>query len=214
MQAVKFTLSGSYKDAEGKLRNYDGIKCIVPTSEEDVAYLHVRGRYLPTKIINDKRYEYSPERVREVFVDDVEKIDAEFSFFGKDVKEMSQDELQDMASYYDLRRIPLPRGAGLREMRFIAYQQYMSEILKTPLPRDVTASALNELDPLVVKKPTASRKSAPKVLSLQELLDIEKSKSGDDNLTLEQLKGIAKKHNISHSPNIGYDALYAKLFNS
>lgn len=211
MKAVKFTVSGSYADSEKKIYDFESISIVVPTSEEDVGFMHLRSRYLAKAISEDKRYPRSVDRIREVFIDDLEHVDEKFSFFGKDIRTMDSADLQDLATYYDLRRIPLPRTAGIRSIRFIAYREYSASILRKPLPKEVDEQMMPTLPELLVNRPESNRAPAPVKLSLQAELDIAKSQSELQNVTLEQLREIAKKRGVVHAPNIGFDTLMNKL---
>lgn len=242
MKALQVTISGSYRDAKNEVVDVEPITGLVPLSEEEVAKMHVRGRHAVLWIVNakdakgEKVYKKRLDDVRQIFIDNIEVVELEepFSYIGKDIKEMSYEELQDLALAKDLRRIPRPKevsGVDLREMRSKAYMDYAAKILgmddslkidpKRPLPveqrinPDMEGYNFAKLPPIVVDGGT--RIDNQKKLTNEDILALEErqtnltSKPGS-NLSLDDLKGIAKEKNIPFHPSIGYDSLYAKIF--
>lgn len=223
MKALKVTVSGSYRTANKEVVDFENVTGVIPAVDEELAEMHVRSRYALTWVKNavdekkEKLYKPRIARMRQVFVDDIEEVQADFSFVNKDIKEMSYEELQDLATLKDLRRIPLPKessGISLREMREIAYLQYAKEILRKDYgDKDQDFDYANE-PPLIVEG--GARKDKSKKITNEEMIEQEQQNSSlsapKNTLTLDDLKGIAKQKGISHSNNIGFDALYAKLY--
>lgn len=211
MKATKLILSGSYKDSLKNVIDFENIEVVLPTTEEDIAFLHVRNRYLPSVIAADKKFDKAVDRIRQVFLEGSEKVEQEFSFFGKDIKEMASSELQDLATFYDFRKVPLPRTASLRSIRFTAYAEYRARIQRAPLPKEIDENMFADLEPLKAVHKMAERSKAPQTMTIEDMIKLEESKALDASLTLDQLKDIATKKNIPFAPNIGYDTLRAKL---
>lgn len=238
---LEVTISGSYKGTKETF-DFDNVKGIIPVVAEDLATMHVQGRYAAPWIKAAKKKDGSPmyperiEHMRQVFVDSIKEIEAdELSYIGKDIKEMSYEELQDLATAKDLRRIPLPKelsGASIREMRQQAYWEYGAQVLgmddnqklneKRPIAVERRINPMTEgynfakLPPMIVSDGVARRDMTQKVTN-EDMIEIEQnakklSETPKSQLTLDDLKGIAKQKSIAHSPNIGFDALYAKIF--
>ena len=149
--ALKITISGSYKKTgDGEIVDFDNIVGIMPLVDEEFAIAAARKRYAYSWIKNalnangEKKYEKPIEHIRQVYIDDIEEIYHEFTYFGKGIKEMSDQELQDLAVEKNLREIPLPRrqsGLGMKEIRQAAYLIYEKRVLN--FERDMSDRAQN-----------------------------------------------------------------------
>ena len=224
-KALKVTVSGSYRTANKEIVDFENLSGLLPVVDEDLAAMHVQTRYVPTWLRNavDKKgeriYTKRIEDVRQVFIDEIEKVNAgEFSYVGKDIKNLEYQELQDLATAKDLRRIPLPKelsGVSLREMRQMAYVDYSDKVLKKFIDHNEEGFNFSKLPPLIIDG-DARRETSQKITN-EEILDQEQkvmdvSSTPKSTLTIDDLKGIAKQKGISHHPNIGFDALYAKIY--
>lgn len=239
MKALEVTVSGSYKTANGDVIDFEDVKGIIPYVDEELAKMHVRRRYASewvreAKDATDKKtYPNRIDRMRQVFVDDIQETNYDFSYLGKDIKKMSYEELQDLATVKDLRTVPLPKktsGVDIREMREKVYLEYSAKVLKkiidTKYPEPAYSSKQGnrvvfdfaKLPPLVVESPEARLETSKKMTN-EEILDIE-MKSRDlnstpkDDLTLDDLKGIANQKGIEYHHKIGFDKLYNLLLGS
>jgi len=150
MKAYKVIISGSYATSSDELIDYENVKGIVPFNENpDIIKKHIRNRYaiswIKTAIKKDKEYSKRDRvhRLREVYIDSLEEIEHNFSFVGKDIKEMTFEELQDLATFEDWNNIPLTKGT-IREQRMLAYKEFAQKIKKT-----VEGNDLFSLDPLI-----------------------------------------------------------------
>jgi len=226
MKALKVVISGSYRNSKQEIFDFENVSGVIPFAEADVAAMHIRGRYAVVwvKAATDKDgKKLYPERIesmRQVFIDKIEPVEADLSFSGKDIKEMSYDELQDLATFKDLRAIQLPKeisGASLREMRATAYAAYSDAMFGTDLMKqkdqpDFDFVALPEL-----KCSGGSRSDTVKKLSNEEILEQEQKpmdirSTPKANMTLDELRKIAKDKNIPYGKTTGFDALYERIF--
>lgn len=221
---LKATISGTYRASNKDTIDFEDVVGYVPLINKDVAIMHIIGRYAPiwikakTKKDGEREYPKRIEDMRQVFVDSLVEVDGdELSYVGKDIKEMTYDELQDLATAKDLREIPLPKelsGVSLREMRAIAYSTYSEKILNLPKIEDAS-SMFGDLPALIVdgdkRVETAQKITNEEIIAMeQEAKQLDQTPK--EQMTLEQLQELAKKKNIPYHPNIGRDALYAKLF--
>ena len=120
MKALKFTVSGSFHSNK-QIFDYDGVTGVVPFQDHDIATMHVMTRFVPLWIAKDARYKNRIESVRECFIENIEEVTHEFSFVGKNIIDMSQEELQDLALAKDFRQIPIVRAASNIVARTKAY---------------------------------------------------------------------------------------------
>ena len=216
---LEFTISGSYKTAQKDIIDYENVKGVVPFQDVDVATMHMQARYAARWIREAKgakgetKYPERIQRVREVHVDDVKEVTGKLSFVGKDIKELTMDELQDLALAKDLRRVPLHKASDLRNTRVIAYVDYTDKILKgDPIKYQAEDFNFAKLPSIVLDG--GVRRDAESKVTNDEIIANEQKSSSDpkSTLTLEDLRGIAKSKNIQVGPNIGYDALYQRLY--
>lgn len=235
--ALKVTVSGSYKTANGDIIDFEDVKGIIPLVDEEHAKMHVRRRYASEwvrelKSETDKKvYPERIDRMRQVFIDDIEETIHDFSFKGKDIKKMTYEELQDLATLKDLRSVPLPKkisGVDIRDMRTKAYLEYSEKVKgelideRSPLPEHASKVGgrlqfdFAKLPELVVEDEAPRTETAGKITN-DDILDQEMKpqKLGSqhkDQFTLQQLKDLADKNNIKYHWNIGFDRLYEQLF--
>lgn len=207
MKALKFTVSGSYKSHEYKIVDFEGLVGTVPYVDEDVAALHILHRYLPMWISRDDKYKDRYVRRRQLFIDNVEEVEHEFSYVGKDIREMNAEEIQDLATAKDLRTVPLWKTGSLISARAVAYAEYSTKVLGEKLDHREEGFNIKHLPAIIADGD--SRRDFEKKITNEEAAIREFSGS---HLTLNDLKEIAKTKSIRFHPSIGYDALYSKVF--
>lgn len=192
MKAHKVSISGNYQAYDGDYVDFANLSGAIPCEEySDVASL-TSARYALMWLQKSKPAK-TIKRIRVVYLETHDEAEAEFSFLGKDIREMSFEELQDLAAFTGLRGIPLYKKMSLEEARRKAYGLYAKIILNKQIDTN------DEDFKLVLAEPIIVGKSTPKVDTTKEY-------------TIEELKAIAKQRGLSVGPNIGYEKLYQKLF--
>jgi hypothetical protein len=229
MKALQITISGSYRNSKREVFDFENVTGVIPVVDHDLAAMHVRGRYALPWVkgatdpkTGDKLYPERIEDMRQVFIDDIKEIELKepMSFMGKDIKEMTFEECQDLATFKDLRTIPLPKelsGVSLREMRVMAYAAYSDAFHGTNLNKDKDQEGFNyaSLPALVVEG--ASRRDPTIKLTNEEVLAQEEKKmdiasTAKSNMTIDELRKTAKAKNIAFTPTMGFDDLYNKIY--
>jgi len=222
-KALKIVISGSYRSAEHKVVDFTSVAGVIPFCDEDVAFMHLKSRYAPIWITSDTRYQkdrvYS---VREVYVDSMEEVEHEFSYVGKDIKLMTAEELQDLATAKDLREIPLWRKGSVRHAQNIAYAQYSKLVLGKKIDHRKEGFNVAKLPPIIVggeiRRDTTKKITNEEYLSRSETKNVDSDDDFEDELvdetalTLADLKEIANRKGIKFHPTIGRDALYDKIY--
>ncbi len=141
-RALKVTISGDYYNSKKEKVDFDKVEGVIPWCDEEkgIASMHVRGRYAINWIKNAKNDDGTPkyperiDRIHQCFIDDVEETKASFSFIGKDIKELSQEELQDLATAKNIMKVPLPNsGHSKRSMLELTYAAYCHFVLNKKL---------------------------------------------------------------------------------
>lgn len=211
MKALKVIVSGSYRTSDADIVDFSGLEGFVPAVEEDLLLSAVRKRYAPLWLRNNPKYTKRVHSIRECYVDAAEETEKEFSFFGKDIKVMTQEELQDLAVFANIREIPLYKKVSDREARAKAYSLYSAKILrKLYLAEDFNP----------IKSPPIIVEDAPRFRSIsqseeaQELAitnDFEGSETKEERFTIQELRMLAARNGIPVNKSDNYKTLYKKV---
>ncbi len=223
-----FTVSGSYHNSKKEICDFEGLRVTVPFNVEEVAVMHMQSRYVMRELRGSKKYaEERAHHIRQVFVDNIDVIDSKpLSFVGKKLKELSDDEMQDLATALDLRGIPLPKfqsGMSLRDMRVRAYKEYTEKFLKmAPQKMEVIEGEFGSLPDFTLEGLTRADRTGR--ISNEEIISKEQShkETGDDKgrvdpkkiFSFDELKKIAAEKGVTVHPSETFQELYAKLFNA
>lgn len=224
MKLLKVSVSGSYKTASGDIVDFEDVTGVIPFVEEEHAKMHVRARYASEWVRNakgedgEKIYKDRIDHVRQVFIDTIEEIEGnDLSFVGKDIKKMTYEELQDLATSKDLRTIPLPKavsGTDIREMRTRAYIEYAMKVFKDDIDDSLVDFNFADLPEMFVDG--VARKETAKKTTNEEMIALEQGSSSTsspkDTMTLEELRKVAKEKKIPSYWVKGFDKLYAELY--
>jgi len=206
---LELTLSGSYRTADKDIIDFEGVKCLIPACDEAIGIMHAQARYaygaIKAKMNGQKpAYPKRIEDIRQVFIDDVQPTQGPMSFVGKDIKELTFEELQDLATRKDLRTIPLPKelsGMDLREARVRAYVAYNDKILKgKPIKWGDESFNFAKLPSIIMDY--SERAEGSKKVSNEEIIAQEQSSKSTDaanesTMELEDLLALAKDKGIN-----------------
>lgn len=207
----KVTVSGEYRTnlgKEGDLVDFEGVVGIMPECKEEWVLSHVKNRYLTRWIKADGRYKNRVNSVRTVYIDNIEKIKGSPSCFGKDIKGMSWDELQDLAVCKHLLAIPLINATDLRQARETAYLEYSTRILDKSINIKSQDYSFIGLPVLVVSGDGAVAAEDEKESNEEAISNAQDEKE----FTREELKKLATEKGLKFPANIKYDKLYNMLF--
>lgn len=219
-KALKITISGSYRSADKEVFDFNKVTGIIPYQDEDIAFMHVKDRFAAMWITNDPRFENRVYSLREVFVDSMEEVEHAFSYVGKDIRELNIEELQDLATAYDLREIPLWRKGSVRHAQNVAYAEFGSKVLKRKGLDHRKGLNVAKLPPIVIeagfrRDDTKKFTNEQVIAAAQNTEDAGKEdgvEGAEDALSLEDLKEIADSQGIKYHPGIGFDSLYKKVY--
>ena len=206
---LKFTVSGTYRNAAGhdaERVEFDKLEVLMPDCDED-RYIQNLNRIVPGVIKANEKYPLRCEVLEQVFVDNVETVKGDDGLAGKDIKELSWDELQFLCIKHNLREIPYHGVVSLREAREKAYVAYMSHIRQ----RDLPIGEFKDWPPLLLDD-SKHQAEEPEVLSNEQILQAERENDGSSNLTFEELKEAARLRGITFHHAIGYKKLYELVF--
>ncbi len=188
--------------------------------------MHVRGRFAEKWVrdaVNPDGTKKYPERIhkmRQVFIDDVKLTEGTLSYVGKDIKELSVDEMQDLAVAKDLRFIPLPSsGISKRDMLIRTYVAYAEKVLLKKIKYQEDGFNFSKLPSIILD--AKFRKEISQKLSNEEILEREQAPTktalgGKDDpkarFTMDELRQVAEQKNIEVLDGTTFDELYSQLF--
>lgn len=204
MQKVK--ISGSYRTKNKEVVDYE-IEGIVPDCDRDVLESVTKTRYAKMWLMNSKKYKdrVYDKIVRETYIDSVEKVEGTPSFVGKNLKELTFEEMQDLATAKGIREIPLYKSGSLRSAQIKCYRAFASKILGKEISMDAN---YDELEDYIIDDGKTERKVIMPMTN-DEYLDREEKRMA---MSLDELKKLADAKEIKYHPNIGFDKLYAKVY--
>lgn len=213
-KAYAVTISGSFKDGKGEVQDFANVKGVIPfTESEDLANAAIRKRYAVMWLSKDMT-KGRVERVREVYIDALEETTADFSYVGKNITDMTYEELQDMATAKDLREVPLYKAGSLRESQTRAYAAYANRVMGMDVDYRKEGFNVMKMPQLVVDG--APRKSKEKKVTNEEMLEMEQKNVSTDRptFTRAELEKLAREKDIAFNPAITDEKLHAKIFNA
>lgn len=211
MGMFKVTISGDYRTSggvHGDIVDFDGVTGIMPECDEAWVQSHVMNRFVGIWLKADKRYPARFNSLRSVYVDGIERIKGTPSCIGKNIKELSWEELQELAVAKHLLRIPLIQATDIRTARETAYLEYSEKILGKKINVNNPEYSYAKLPALVVSsdgiaddEPTQTNEEA-----------IAQAQEENKEFTLDELRKLAKDKGIEFHPRTGYAKLYSMVF--
>lgn len=214
--ALKVTISGSYLSNKKEHIDFDSVRGVIPFCSEELATAMTRARYAGMWLTLSKAYPESVMDVREVFIDKMEPITHEFSYVGKNIMELTYEELQDFATAKDLRAVPLYKASGLRQSRTMAYVTFANQCLGWDVDHRQEGFNIANEPPLTTDADI--ERAERKTISNDEMLEIESTNTHNAPtkkiLNRDQLEQMAKKKNISFNSAITDEKLQEKVFNA
>lgn len=213
LPAFKVTISGTYRNSKKEVFDFEGVTGYIPYVEDEVATAAVIKRYAYMWVKEHKDTKERLATIREVFVDDMEQTEYAFSYVGKNIKEMSYEELQDLATAKELRAIPLWKKGGLRQARVVAYAEYSEKLLGREIDYKKEGFNFAKLPALLADGTT--ERNVAKTFSNDEILDMEQdnTSTGKPNFSREELEQMANEKGITFNAAITDEKLYQKVFN-
>lgn len=225
---LEFTISGNYHNAKKEIIDFDNVVGKIPFCDENnlVGSMHVRGRFAEKWVkeaVNPDGTKKYPERIhkmRQVEVDDVKVTTGTLSFVGKDIKDLSVDEMQELAVAKDLRFVPLPNsGMSKRDMLIRTYVAYAEKVLEKKIKYQEEDFNFFKLPSIILDG--ALRQESSKKMTNEEIIEREQqpTRSGlgekDDprsRFSLGELKQIAAQKQHVYDHNKADDALFDELY--
>lgn len=140
MKMLKVKVSGSFRTkiaTDDGRHPFEGVEGIIPAGDWEWHITHAT-RMFPIWLKEDKRFEgVNFEGLIKIRVDEVEEVESTPICLHKDIKALNWDELQSLACYKRLRKIPMYQKGDIRRARENAYEAFEEivngkRIFKTP----------------------------------------------------------------------------------
>ena len=134
MAVYLYKVEGIYETDKGSGKDYTNFNFEIKLSRfyPEGAGSHILRRFLPI-LIRKQKNKPLLSGIRSWLITDVEKINDEFPLLGKEISEMDEQEIQELACMYDIFEIPLPNTVSISELREKAMIGYMKKVLKIPM---------------------------------------------------------------------------------
>ncbi len=209
IKAYSVTISGSFRSAANEVFDFSDVTGHIPYCSEKLLSSVVVARYAYMWLLKQNKLPNRVYSIRDVHIDDASVVKSHpFSFVGKDIRDMSFEELQDVATSKNIREIPLFKSMSLREAIVKAYGIY--------------AERVNKVDGAVkeTKKSTFNIKKAPALIVTEDLvadenvqqLDPNVNNMGQISISMEDLKTEADVRGIAYDDETEHAELYEKVF--
>ena len=149
-------------------------------------FTHALRRHAPYLIQKDKKNSNILfSRIKSLNISNIKTLDEECYLEGKNIAELSDWEIQDLACLYDLYEIPLHGVCPLPELREKAMLAYLEHVLKVPMKTTKEKDALDFFE----KDEDGTYKFKPEGLNLPIKIY--------DSL-IEKKQGVVKKKDIGY----------------
>lgn len=238
---LQATISGSFVAGDKQTESFDNVTGFLPNLDMELrgtdkiskADQMIIKRYARIWIGKETKDDDTPKykrvaRVREVFIDSIEAGDGDdeqLSYVGKNIMEMTFEELQDLAAAKDLSAIPFYKQGSLTLARRIAFSEYAIKVLELdPKAYDYKLDGFSPARFAPIIADDVIRLSGDVPPSLEESIDREAlreelaretpARAGIDGsrMSIEQLRKVAQSKGVEFTSKTSYDTLYKKCY--
>lgn len=133
----KVTVEGIYESITGNAQSKHipfNLVIEVARMKKEGIETHLEKRLIPYFLKTEKKYKDNLfSKIKHYRIVDIEKLDKECELFGKEVMELSELEIQQLATLYDLYEAPLYGVYPLTTTREKTAIAYFKKVIKVPL---------------------------------------------------------------------------------
>lgn len=216
---AKVKAMGTYAGPDKMEHAYHNVVMFVPynkaSDRQDITQLNVISRTLPDTLFrmsmedNSKMKPFQRLRARYMEIEIVE-LDEPYSFLDKKIKDMNEAELQDMASYFDFRKVPLARKANVFKMRLEAYKAY-DAFKKLNSVSDPKTFGVEDMDDLTVEIDFENEEEIAESTPLSpNFLMVLNTRLIENDIKMKELKEACDKLGIKYTSKTRRDTLVDK----
>lgn len=123
MQKIKCSVNGYLDDKT--FRTFD-LNIEIPDCPDSYLNSVVRKRYVVKEIA--KQFKVNVQHVSTCYIESVEQIKKDCSFYGKSILDFNEDDFQDFATEFCFIEIPLRRKASLTDMQNKTIKLFLEEL--------------------------------------------------------------------------------------
>lgn len=202
----KVTVEGKYEtqlnNASVKYEPYKLTFEVCRTKAEGIE-THLQKRLIPYYLKTSNQYKTKPfMRLADFNIVEIEKIDKEIGLFEKDVMELDELEIQQLATLYDLYEVPLYSVYPLARTRELAALAYFKKVVKIPMntPQEKKKVPFLKQNSDGSFKPDFSNTPVP-IVKHKELLET-KTVEKEEKIDIQKYFEAIEKKNNSVEENI------------
>ena len=133
----KVTVEGIYESITGNAQSKHipfNLVIEVARIKKEGIETHLEKRLIPYLLKTEKKFKDNLfSKIKHYRIVDIEKLDKECFLFGKEVMDLNEFELQQLATLYDLYEAPLYGIYPLNTARELTALAYFKKVLKVPL---------------------------------------------------------------------------------
>lgn len=131
MAVYKYSVEGIYETDKGSGKDYTNFNFDINLArfegQEDGAGTHILRRFLPILIKKMKNKPFFSS-VKYWTITDIQKVSDDFPLEKKNIAELNDYEIQELACMYDLYEVPTPYTTTISEARRTAQQAYLKKV--------------------------------------------------------------------------------------
>jgi hypothetical protein len=209
--AYRVKLSGTYTVGDDVLDFYD-LTGYIPANTETIVAAAAVKRYATMWLKIKNKGKVNVSRIREVFVDEMTPCRHEFSYAGKDIRNLSLEELQDVAVAYDLREAPLYKTSSLLASRKKVYGLYCKYILEEATDTNAESFSLQQAKPAILEADDYQDNTLVRAIAQDHDARTKSPEQELDGISREKLFGMAQRMGIKVPDNARYEQVYKLVF--
>lgn len=140
---LEVTCSGSFRTSPATDQNrydFNDVKVVIPECSDEYILSHTMRMFPIAKRANKSLEGKTFNGLIKLYIDGVETIEGSPDCCGKNIKEMTWEELQSLACLMNLREIPMYRQGAIRTAQEKAYEIYQAKVLNRRVfkqPKDI-----------------------------------------------------------------------------
>lgn len=142
---LKVTVEGLYETNVGsnqKKYTEFHFDILVDRVKQSGIETHILRRFIPMEIKKRKKMPVC-DKVKNFLITDIQKIDDKIAIDGKNIAEMNETEIQQLAALFDIYSIPLPNIMSITALRERACQEYLKNVAGLDIDKDEIKKTLN-----------------------------------------------------------------------
>lgn len=169
MPMLEVEISGSYRNQKEGLVDYDKEKILIPVCDDEWIKSNIMNRCLRRHFSTKKDAPRFDSNYR-CSIDKVTRVkDKSPSFLGKNIRDLTHEEAQEVAMFYNLSSVPLYKDTDLRETKNVLYKEYCKHVLKLEITSEVDIASAPDV--IIPEDNSSQAKATVDVVDIEKALD-------------------------------------------